>query len=102
MIRHIVLTRFKPGTPEHTIRGIYTGLAGVAARLEGARGFVGGRSSSPEQIERGYLHGFTIDFDDWDALQRYADDPAHQSLGAQLVDTAIGGIDGVLVLDIEV
>lgn len=102
MIRHIVLTRFTPGTPEDKIGGIYAGLAAVAERLDGATGFVGGRSESPEQIERGYMHGFTIDFDDWDALARYAADPEHQGFGAQLVENAVGGIDGILVLDIDI
>ncbi|WP_425090663.1 Dabb family protein [Tropicimonas sp. S265A] len=102
MIRHIVLTKFKPGTSEDRIAEIYDGLSAVADRLEGAHGFTGGRSRSPEQIERGYMHGFTLDFDDWDALARYASDPAHQALGAQLVENAVGGIDGILVLDIEI
>lgn len=101
MIRHIVLTRFAPDTTEAEIAAIYDGLAQVCARLDGARGFHGGRSTSPEQIERGYMHGFTVDFDDWDALQRYAEDPAHQALGARIVAGAEGGLDGVLVLDIE-
>ncbi|MEM9392614.1 MAG: Dabb family protein [Pseudomonadota bacterium] len=101
MIRHIVLTKFSPGTPEERIAEIYSGLASVAERLSGASGFVGGKSESPEKIERGYLHGFTIDFDDWDALARYAEDPEHQGYGAQLIENAVGGVDGILVLDIE-
>lgn len=102
MIRHIVLTKFQAETPEETIAGIYEGLANVTARLPGATNFVGGRSSSPEHIERGYMHGFTIDFDDWEALQAYTYDPEHKGLGAQIVANAEGGIGGVLVLDIEV
>ncbi|MFY0620922.1 MAG: Dabb family protein [Pelagimonas sp.] len=102
MIRHIVLTKFKPQTSEDTIAQIYAGLAAVTEKLPGAQGFTGGRSNSPEQIERGYMHGFVVDFDSWDALQRYADNPEHQALGGQLVEHAVGGIDGVLVLDLEV
>lgn len=101
MIRHIVLTRFAPETSERTIAGIYSGLARVAETSPGARNFVGGRSESPEQIERGYMHGFTIDFDDWDALQAYSDDEEHKALGGQIVANAQGGLDGVLVLDIK-
>ncbi|MEX0318998.1 MAG: Dabb family protein [Ruegeria sp.] len=101
MIRHIVLTRFAPETSEQTISDIYSGLARVAETLPGARNFVGGRSESPEQIERGYMHGFTIDFDSWDALQAYADNEEHKALGGQIVANAQGGLDGVLVLDIE-
>lgn len=102
MIRHIVLTKFKPETSEATIKGIYGGLAALTGAMPGASGFGGGRSESPEQIERGYRHGFVVDFDDWDALQRYTDNPEHKALGGQLVENAVGGIDGILVLDIDI
>ena len=102
MIRHIVLTKFKPDVAEETIKGIYGGLAAVAEKLPGAANFTGGRSESPERIERGYLHGFVIDFESWDALQRYADKKDHKALGGQLVANAVGGIDGILVLDLDV
>jgi len=102
MIRHIVLTKFKTETPEGKIAEIYSGLSAVAEKLAGAQNFTGGRSQSPEQIERGYMHGFVIDFDSWGALKTYADNPEHRALGAQLVANAIGGIDGILVLDLDV
>ncbi|WP_424965817.1 MULTISPECIES: Dabb family protein [unclassified Dinoroseobacter] len=102
MIRHIVLTKFKPGTPEAKIAEIYGGLAALTEQLPGARGFTGGRSESPEQIERGFMHGFVIDFDSWEALQAYAENPDHQALGGQLVENAVGGIDGLCVLDLDV
>ncbi|MGX9354500.1 Dabb family protein [Roseobacteraceae bacterium S113] len=102
MIRHIVLTKFKAETSEARIGDIYEGLRALTARLPGAGGFTGGRSESPEQIERGYMHGFVIDFDSWDALALYAEHPEHKALGGQLVAHAEGGVDGILVLDIEI
>ena len=102
MIRHIVLTKFKPETSEDTIAGIYNGLSALSETLPGAGGFTGGRSQSPEQIERGYMHGFVIDFDSWDALQNYADNEDHKALGGKLVANAVGGVDGILVLDLDV
>ena len=102
MIRHIVLTKFKPDTSEETIAEIYAGLSALTNKLPGAHNFTGGRSESPEKIERGYMHGFVIDFDDWDALQTYAENKEHKALGAQLVAHAVGGIDGILVLDLDV
>ena len=44
----------------------------------------------------------TFTFDSWDALQTYAANEEHQALGGQLVANAVGGIDGILVLDLEV
>lgn len=102
MIRHIVLTKFKPETSEDKIAEIYAGLSALADTLPGAQNFTGGRSQSPEQIERGYMHGFVIDFESWAALQNYADNKEHQALGGQLVANAIGGVDGILVLDLDV
>lgn len=101
MIRHIVLTKFKAEISENVIAGIYRELEALSATLPGTSCFVGGRSKSPEQIERGYLHGFTIDFADWSDLERYANHPAHKVIGGKLVECAVGGIEGILVLDIE-
>ncbi len=102
MIRHIVLTKFKPDTTEDTIAAIYRDLSALTDKLAGARAFTGGRSQSPEQIERGYMHGFVIDFDTWEDLQAYSDKSEHKALGARLVENAVGGIDGILVLDLDV
>ncbi len=101
MIRHIVLTKFKPETKEETIAALYSSLSDLTQTLTGAHNFTGGRSNSPEQIERGYKHAFVIDFDSWADLKTYADHPEHKAFGAQIVENAIGGIDGVLVLDLE-
>lgn len=102
MIRHIVLVKFKPDTVENEIEAILAGLSVLTAALPGARSFTGGRSESPERIERGYLHGFVIDFDTWAALKLYADHPEHRVLGARIVENAVGGLDGVLVVDLDV
>ena len=45
MIRHIVLTRFKPETTEEKIAEIYSGLAAVTKAMPGVTGFAGGRSA---------------------------------------------------------
>lgn len=100
MIRHVVLIKTSPDVAEATAANIFERLAEVVNRLSGAKHFAGGRSESPEQLVRGYTHGFTIDFDDWDALATYAESPDHKALGAQLVKIAEGGIDGILVVDL--
>ena len=101
MIRHIVLIRFRAEVSEAVIVGIFEALPRLAAKL-GVQHFACGRSESPEQIERGYMHGFTLDFASWADLASYAADPDHQAFGGQLVAHAEGGIDGILVFDLEV
>ncbi|MCK7611062.1 Dabb family protein [Roseibium sediminicola] len=102
MIRHIVLIKFKPDVSEETISDLFAELREIEKQVSGIRGITSGRSESPEKIERGYMHGFVVDFDDWDALERYQTHPDHKALGGKLVANAIGGIDGILVLDIPV
>jgi hypothetical protein len=100
MIRHIVLIRFRNDLSEDEIARLLAPLGPLSARL----GFtaVWGRSESPEQIERGYLHGFTADFASWDALAAYQDDAGHKEFGVGLVAHAEGGLDGILVFDLAV
>ena len=63
---------------------------------------VSGRSQSPEKIERGFMHGFTIDFESWRDIALYQSNPAHKAIGAKIVSIAAGGLDGILVFDVEV
>ena len=44
------------------------GVAGNCAQDQRLSHIYAGKSESPEQIERGYMHGFTVDLDSWEAL----------------------------------
>jgi hypothetical protein len=98
MIRHIVLLKARPEVTEAHIQAIFTDLHNL--KLPGILAIHSGRSESPEKIERGYLHGFTVDFADWDALAAYQAHPDHKRVGAALVTSAQGGLDGILVFDL--
>ena len=102
MIRHIVLLRFRPAVSEDQIAGLFTKLHQIDGKIPGLLAITSGKSESPEKIERGYMHGFVVDFADWAALQAYQDHPDHKALGAGLVAAAEGGIDGILVFDLPV
>lgn len=98
MIRHIVLLKARPEVTEAQIQAIFADLHSL--NLPGILAIHSGRSESPEKIERGYLHGFTVDFTDWDALATYQAHPDHKRVGAALVAAAQGGLDGILVFDL--
>ncbi|KAF0114807.1 MAG: hypothetical protein FD150_1350 [Rhodobacteraceae bacterium] len=100
MIRHIVLLKARPEVSEAQIKAIFADLHSL--NLRGILAVHSGRSESPEKIERGYLHGFTVDFADWEALAAYQDHPDHKRVGAALVAAAQGGIDGILVFDLPI
>ena len=102
MIRHIVLIRFKPEISDAEIAAIFDELYAIKDKLPGVLSITSGKSESPEQMERGYMHGFVVDFVDWDALQAYQDHPDHKILGGKLVANAVAGIDDILVFDLPV
>jgi len=100
MIRHIVLIRFRSTLPESRIADLFAELHQIDGKIPGLLAITSGKSESPEQMERGHMHGFVVDFTDWAALQSYQDHPDHKRLGAGLVDAAEGGIEGILVFDL--
>ncbi len=102
MIRHIVLVKFRPDVTEADIAALFGQLDTLRDRLPGVLAVTAGRSESPEQMERSYMHGFVVDFADWAALATYQADPGHKRLGAGLVAHAVGGIDGILVFDLPI
>lgn len=102
MIRHIVLIRFLPSVSEAMIADLFAELRQIRAKVPGLLDITAGKSESPEQMERGHMHGFVVDFSDWDALQAYQDHPEHIALGAKLVAASDGGKDGILCFDLPV
>ena len=102
MIRHIVLIRFRDEVSEAQIAAMFAELEEIRSKISGVLAITFGRSESPEKIERGYMHGFVVDFDGWAALEAYQTHPDHKALGAKLVAQAEGGLDGILVFDLPV
>jgi hypothetical protein len=102
MIRHIVLVKFRADLSEGAIAAIFAELHEIKGKIAGLLSITSGRSESPENIERGYMHGFVADFTDWAALEEYQNHPDHQRLGAKLVANAVGGKEGILVFDLPV
>lgn len=102
MIRHIVLLKFRKDVTPDAIAALFAELHTIEGKVAGLISITSGFSESPEQMERGFMHGFVADFEDWDALQTYQDHSAHKALGANLVAASVGGIDGILVFDLPV
>lgn len=97
MITHVVLIRAVVDDP--AMDAILGEIAGLRGSLDGLRSVVHGRSRSPEHIERGFMHGMVLTFDDWQALHRYAVDPRHVATAQKI--RAAAAPDGVLVFDLD-
>ena len=77
-------------------------LNSLQSQIPGIVSITTGTDCSPEGLQRGFTHGFTVDFVDEGARDGYLPHPAHQKVGAMIVAACEGGVDGVLVLDWEI
>lgn len=103
MIRHCVFVRFRPDVSAGERAEILEGIAGLKSRVPGFLAAHIAPNTSPETgMDKGYSEGFIVDFADAAARDAYLIDPEHQRIGARLVGAAEGGVDGVLVYDMDV
>jgi len=103
VIRHCVFIRFRPEVTREQQEELFRQISGLGDRLPGLLAAYAGPNISPEVgMDKGYSTGFVVDFADADARDVYLRDPEHRRIGEQLVASAVGGVDGVLVFDLEV
>ena len=102
MIRHCVLVRFDPGTSPARRAELFDEIAALRHRLPGLISVDRGPNVSPEHgMDKGYADGFIADFVDAAARDAYLVDSEHQRIAEQLVAAAAGGVDGILVFDLD-
>jgi Stress responsive A/B Barrel Domain len=99
MIRHVVFLKLRNA---NEALDIFAALKSLQSKITGIIAITTGVDCSPEGLQRGYTHGFTVDFIDASARDAYLPHPAHQKVGAMIVAACEGGVDGVLVLDWEI
>lgn len=102
MIRHVVLFRRAKGVDAVATAEVFAALKNLANRMPGILVISTGHDCSPEGIQRGYTHGFTVDFTNAAARDAYLPHPAHQAVGKMIVSITEGGVDGICVVDWDV
>lgn len=102
MIRHVVLINFRPELDGTAINQALNSVAGLKDKIDGILAVTAGANTSPEKLEKGFRHGFVVDFRDAAARDAYLPHPEHVKVGKALVEAARGGIAGILVFDYEV
>lgn len=102
MIRHIVLVKFPAGAGAETVDPLFRALDDLRGAVPGMLRFTAGANVSPEGLARGFTHAFVADFADAAARDAYLVHPAHQAAGARLVAAVESGLDGLVVVDIDI
>ena len=101
MIRHVVLFKLKPGVDAKTVDQVLSALKDLQTKIPGILSISTGHDNSPEGLQRGHTHGFTVDFIDAAARDAYLPHPAHETVGAMIVGITEGGVNGICVVDWE-
>ena len=99
MVQHVVLFRFRADLPEGALAALFIELRGLQDVVPGITGFQGGAYNSPEGLEQGFTHGFTMTFADAAARDAYLPHPAHQTVVERLLPMLNDGLKGVLAFD---
>ena len=94
--RHIVIFQFKVDAPADKVRGVIEAFKALPAKLPAIKAFEWGTNVSPEGLDQGFTHIFTLTFASKEALEKqYLHEPAHQEFVAML-----GGLlEKALVVD---
>ena len=79
-VQHMVLVKFKEGTPAARVADLFAALGRLKQSVGGIVHYGGGPYSSPEGLQGGFTHGFLMTFADAAARNRYLDHPEHEQV----------------------
>jgi hypothetical protein len=76
-LRHVVLFRFKEGTPPEKIREIEQAFAALSEKIDTITDYEWGTDESPEGLADGFTHCFLVTFADAKGRDAYLPHAAH-------------------------
>ena len=95
VLRHVVLFGFKATSTPQDIDGIVTAFQALPSKISEIKGFEWGVNSSPEGLNQGLTHAFTVTFHSDADRDNYIPHPAHQ----EFVGLLGPHLDKVTVID---
>ncbi len=78
MINHIVLFKFKPDATEAQVESVYDGILGLKNSIYGIKSVAIGKNISAENKNKGFSHGFVMQFEDASCRDIYLWHPEHR------------------------
>jgi hypothetical protein len=95
-LRHVVLFKFKDGVPKDSLRAMEMAFKELASQIKEVKKLEFGLNNSPENLNQGFTHCFTVTFSSESDRAVYLPHPAHQAF----VETHLKPIlDKVCVVD---
>jgi hypothetical protein len=99
-IKHIVLLRFKSSLSKADVEKVMLSLAELKNTIPQIMSFSWGENNSPENLHRGYLHGFVMEFKNHTDRKTYLEHPEHIRVAQTIVLPALeDGAHSPIVFD---
>jgi len=102
VIRHCVFAKFRADVTDAQRAAIFDDLRALEHKLDGVIAMEFGANVSPEGLNKGFGHAFTMDFRDAPCRDAYLAHPDHKAAGAKFVAALEGGRDGLIVVDLDI
>ena len=83
-LRHVVMFKFKEGTPKEKIKEIEVAFAALPGKIPAVIGYEWGTDVGVEDLDQGYTHCFLVTFKDAAGRAAYLPHPAHKEFVALL------------------
>ncbi|MDI1324667.1 MAG: Dabb family protein [Algoriphagus sp.] len=84
VLRHVVFFSFKEASTPEDVKSVVDAFRDLQNKIDGIEGFEWGTNSSPEGLNQGLTHAFTLTFHSDAARDAYLPHPAHKDFGALL------------------
>jgi hypothetical protein len=81
-LRHVVLFKFKTTSADQDIQKVIEAFEALPGKIKQIKGFEWGLNSSPENLNEGLTHAFTLTFKSDKDRDDYLVHPDHKSFGA--------------------
>jgi len=94
-LRHVVLLKFKETSTPVDIQKVEAAFVALPSQIGEIKDFEWGLNNSPENLNKGFTHGFFLTFDSEEGRSVYLPHPAHKAFGEVLSPH----LEDVLVLD---
>jgi hypothetical protein len=95
VLRHVVFFSFKSTSTPEDVKSVVDAFRDLQNKIDGIKGFEWGTNSSPEGLNQGLTHAFTLTFHSDADRDAYLPHPAHKDFGALLGPH----LDKVMVVD---
>lgn len=95
LLHHVVLFKFKDSSSVADIKKVEDAFRALPSKIKQIQSFEWGINNSPEELNQGFTHCFTLGFLSEKDRAIYLPHPAHKAFGATLQPI----LDKVLVID---